>query len=323
MDRHNSIINLELASYGYKSDSPPLVSVVIPTFNRAYCLDRAIRSVMDQTYQNWELIIVDNHSTDSTDDLVESYSDSRIRMVKIQNSGIIAMSRNKGLREALGKFIAFLDSDDWWVPCKLEESIKALQMGVEITYHKLYLVTSKTWKPTFWNVSKSRNLHSPIFNDLLMHGHAINTSSVVVSRDMLNKIQGFSENPSLIGIEDYDAWLRLSKITESFKNLNKTLGYYWDGGGNVSSAENTIRNLESLSDVHQNIETGQRYFDISPGYAFAMGRSKLELKKFHEAEAYFRVVLIRAPRFSMLIRSLIFMCTCRLKKYFHQNFRSN
>ena len=84
-----------------------LVSVVIPTYNRAHTLSRAIESVISQTYTNWEMIIVDNHSTDGTNDLIKSYQNKKIRLFKIQNDGIIAKSRNMGIENARGNYIAF------------------------------------------------------------------------------------------------------------------------------------------------------------------------------------------------------------------------
>ncbi len=103
----------------------PLVSVVIPSYNRADDLKRAVQSVITQTYQNWEIIIVDNSSTDHNVQVVESFSDNRIRLLNIQNGGVIAKSRNLGIQSAKGDWIALLDSDDWWKSSK----IKILQNG--------------------------------------------------------------------------------------------------------------------------------------------------------------------------------------------------
>ena len=119
----------------------PLVSIIIPTYNRAEDLKRALQSVFDQTFTDWEVVVVDNHSIDNTDRLIESFNDPRIRLFKIHNEGVIAASRNLGLKHALGEYIAFLDSDDWWLPKKLEESIKYMNQGADIVYHDLFYVT--------------------------------------------------------------------------------------------------------------------------------------------------------------------------------------
>ena len=89
-----------------------------PTFNRKNELKFAIKSVISQTYKNWELVIVDNNSTDGTTEMIESFNLDKLKHIKINNHGIIAKSRNKGIANASGEYIAFLDSDDWWSPKK-------------------------------------------------------------------------------------------------------------------------------------------------------------------------------------------------------------
>ena len=98
----------------------PLVSIVIPTYNHAKFISKALKSILDQTFKDWEAIIIDNQSTDQTNDILSKYSDPRIKSYKIDNNGIIAKSRNLGIKLSKGKWIAFLDSDDWWTSEKLE-----------------------------------------------------------------------------------------------------------------------------------------------------------------------------------------------------------
>lgn len=100
-----------------------LVSVIMPSWNTASLIGESIRSVLAQTYENWELIIVDDCSTDDTDAVVASFSDGRIRYFKNENNLGAAFTRNRALREARGEWIAFLDSDDLWMPEKLERQI--------------------------------------------------------------------------------------------------------------------------------------------------------------------------------------------------------
>lgn len=98
------------------------VSIVMPTYNRGYCLADTIQSVLDQTYKRWELLVVDNMSKDDTKEIVEGFGDARIRFMQIQNSGVIAVSRNCGIAAASGEFVAFMDSDDPWLPGTLLQS---------------------------------------------------------------------------------------------------------------------------------------------------------------------------------------------------------
>ena len=114
-----------------------LVSVIMPSYNTAAYISASIKSVLAQTYSNWELIIVDDCSTDNTDAIVAGFKDARIKFFKnIKNSGA-ALTRNRALREAKGEWIAFLDSDDLWLPEKLERQIMFMKKnGYVFSYHQ-------------------------------------------------------------------------------------------------------------------------------------------------------------------------------------------
>lgn len=112
-----------------------LVSIVMPSYNTEQYIEASIRSVQAQTYENWELIIVDDCSTDETDAVVASIADVRLRYFKNETNNGAALSRNRALREAKGKWIAFLDSDDLWHPEKLEKQIRFM---MENGYHFSY-----------------------------------------------------------------------------------------------------------------------------------------------------------------------------------------
>ena len=104
-----------------------LVSIIMPSYNTARFISKTIESVLEQTYKNWELLIVDDCSTDNTDEIVSKYDDERIIYLKNKKNSGAAVSRNKALKNAKGKWIAFLDSDDLWYPTKLEEQIKYMK----------------------------------------------------------------------------------------------------------------------------------------------------------------------------------------------------
>ena len=127
------------------------ISIIIPTFNRKNELIRAINSVLKQTYTFWELLIVDNHSSDGTLNYINSIDDNRIRFLSINNNGVIASSRNLGIRQSTGEYIAFLDSDDWWKEDKLEKSIAYLERGYDFIYHSMEITSSSKPRPTFFN----------------------------------------------------------------------------------------------------------------------------------------------------------------------------
>ncbi len=203
----------------------PLVSIVIPTYNHANYLGRALQSVLDQTYKNWEAIVIDNHSTDDTSKVVERYKHPRIKYIKISNQGVIAKSRNAGILAAKGEWIAFLDSDDWWDVDKLRTCAEHFNNQVDLIYHDLEIMGSAR---QFFNrkIVKTRKLKKIILIDLLVNGNAISNSSVIVKKKMLEKINFIDERKALVGSEDYNTWLKISNLTDQFLYLPKKLGYY-------------------------------------------------------------------------------------------------
>ena len=104
------------------------VSIILPTYNRASSyLKEAIDSVINQSYMNWELIVIDNNSTDNTIDLVKSYKSNKIFIYQINNNGVIAKSRNLGIEKSSGDYVAFLDSDDFWYKNKLQKCVDEIK----------------------------------------------------------------------------------------------------------------------------------------------------------------------------------------------------
>ncbi|MFZ2541495.1 MAG: glycosyltransferase [Gallionella sp.] len=239
------------------ADTGQLVTVVIPTYNHAHFLGRALQSVLDQTYTNWEAIVIDNHSQDSTDEVVQSFADPRITLLKIHNNGVIAASRNMGIRAAKSEWIAFLDSDDWWTTNKLQVCFKHINDKVDLVYHDLEIVRDH---PAFFQRKKlkSRQVKRPVFIDLLVNGNTIANSSVVVRKRLLDQIGGIDENIKMIASEDYNAWLRIAQITDAFFHIPKCLGYYMSHDQGISKKDMSfsykcaIANLPgSLSDTQQ------------------------------------------------------------------------
>lgn len=284
----------------------PAVSVIIPTYNRAYCLGRAINSVINQTFTDWELIIVDNFSTDNTRELISNYGDDRIKYLECRNHGVVAASRNRGLDISSGEYVAFLDSDDWWDHRKLEKSILCLNQDADFIYHDLFLVSDDGTSPLFFQKTKSRKLKSKIFDDLLLNGTAISNSSVVMRRHFLHKIGGFSEDPFLVGAEDYDAWLRISKGTEKFFRLPQCLGYYTMGVNNLSSSQGTITNLIKILSIYSDdLKKLGSETPIWMLYTFGVAHNKLG--NISEARKLFRYILLNGGNLEFRLRALVWL----------------
>ncbi len=188
----------------------PLVSVIMPTYNHDRFIGDAIDSVLNQTYKNFELIIIDNYSKDDTEKIVASYKDDRVKYLKFKNNGVIAASRNYGIKHSRGEYIAFLDSDDMWLPEKLEKQIKVFQDSNETSM--LYtrfktiegdIISNKIFPKN--GKYKSGNIFKSLYRRSF-----IACSSVMVRRRVLGQVGLFDTDPNLIAIEDTDLWLRIA-----------------------------------------------------------------------------------------------------------------
>lgn len=229
----------------------PLVAVIIPTFNRASALVRCLQSLTIQTFSDFEVLICDDGSTDNTEQVVASFNGRlKIKYNRSENFGGPARPRNRGLLMAKSPYVAFLDSDDWWLPRKLEFSVQGLDSGADFVYHPLYVATRDRQR-LLLRVTRTCRIRTPAFNDLLLRGNTICNSSVVTRRELLDRVGGFSEDRNLIAIEDYDAWLRVARLTDKFLPLRRVLGYYWSGGGNISSAHRTLQTTFALQERYK------------------------------------------------------------------------
>ena len=193
----------------------PLVSVIIPTFNRANVIRRAVISVLNQTFTDFECIVIDDGSTDETDSVLSEFS-NKIKAVKTENRGVAA-ARNFGAELAEGRFIAFLDSDDEWKKEKLFRQISYMkESGSRISQ------TDEIWVRNGKFVNKSRKYIRPsgdIFYNCL-EVCAVTPSSVLMEKKLFSEYGGFDE--SFPVCEDYDLWLRMS-LKEKFGLIDEPL----------------------------------------------------------------------------------------------------
>lgn len=226
-----------------KNNNKIFVSVIIPTFNRANDLRRALDSLTSQNFTLFEVIICDDGSTDNTNEVVNEFSQKlNIVYFKSNNSGKPAVPRNFGIAKANGIYIAFLDSDDWWDKDKLQISIEILESGYDLVYSDFFSVKSEKKI----SIIKVRSLANDITKDLLVDGNPICNSSVVIRKSILDLVGPLNEGSDFIAWEDFDLWLRTSLITSKFYHISKPLVYYWDGGGNISTDIRNILNWQAI-----------------------------------------------------------------------------
>ncbi len=183
---------------------PPLpVSVILPVYNRAWCIREAVDSMLAQTYGNRELIVVDDGSTDETGRILRQYGD-RITVISQLNRGVSA-ARNRGVRAASGNLIAFLDSDDLWLPEKLARQTAFFQDHPEVRICQ----TEELWIRNGIRVNP-RIRHQKPSGDIFTRSLAlclVSPSAVMLERRLFQEMGGFDE--SLPAAEDYDLWLRI------------------------------------------------------------------------------------------------------------------
>jgi glycosyltransferase involved in cell wall biosynthesis len=190
----------------------PKVSVVIPTYNRAGLLKRAVNSVLSQTFADLEVLIVDDRSPDDTAAVVEMIDDSRVRYFRHPTNRGVSASRNTALSHATGKFVAFLDDDDEWLPDKLSMQLGRLEragkhVGLICSgYHEIEYGTGRVL------CAVTPHLRGWVFEDLLRQGYYNHTSSIVARIDCFDQVGAF--DLAYDWGEDFDMWLRIAQAFE-------------------------------------------------------------------------------------------------------------
>ena len=259
----------------------PTFSVIIPTFNRANLLSTAIKSVLAQSLDDWELIIVDNHSTDQTQDLIDQINDNRVKFFKVQNFGSISKSRNFGITQTLGEWIAFLDSDDWWATNKLEVCLSHINENVDFVYHNLKVESNDFLRQNL----VCRQLKSPIFVDLMLNGNPIAASSVVARKSLFNQINGMDESVEMVTTADFNTWLKMSLISERFIRIPEFLGHYRFHDNNLSNDRILEANLLAISEFLSFLSKAKQRKAIS-NLEYTQARVNFLSKNFNEVNRY-------------------------------------
>ena len=204
-----------------------LVSIIMPSYNTAKFISETIESVLAQTYTDWELIIVDDCSTDNTDEVVESFlPDNRIKYIKNEKNSGAAFSRNRALCEAKGKWIAFLDSDDVWLPEKLEKQIAFMEKN---DYHFSY---TNYIEIDEFSIPNGRVITGP--KKVTRHGMYnycwMGCLTVMYDAETIGLIQIANIKKN----NDYAMWLKVCKKSDCYL-LDETLAKYRKRGGSISN----------------------------------------------------------------------------------------
>jgi glycosyltransferase involved in cell wall biosynthesis len=220
-----------------KMENNPAVSIIIPTYNRSRLLTRAISSVLKQTYRDFELVIVDDASTDDTEKVVKSFNDKRIRYFRHDKNRGEAAARNTGIKVAAGDYIAYQDSDDEWLPEKLNKQVNLFataspETGVVYTGFWKTENHKRTYIPFSWVRQKNGDIHKE-----LLKGNFIGSPVALIKKECFNKAGLFDEN--LRNLVDWDMWLRISKHYH-FRCIDEPLAIAHYDADNISDNPNSL-----------------------------------------------------------------------------------
>ncbi len=264
----------------------PAVSVIIPTYNRARLLPRALDSVFAQTCPDFELLVVDDGSTDDTRSVIARYADPRVRYLPQKNGGVSA-ARNRGLREARGEFVAFLDSDDEWFSQKLALQLQRFSELPE-DVGVLYGGTEDD------DGRGNRNVRRPahrgdLYSKLLLINVIHGTSGVMIRRSVVATVGFFDE--MIPAIEDYEYWLRVGRFFK-FDFIDEPLIRYHDPNQSERKSLNRRENLDARAWLYRKHSAEMRRVGVAN--AFVRESIRRALMPSHAEVAAARRIAARA-----------------------------
>lgn len=256
----------------------PLVSIVVPTYNRRAMLGETLASIFNQTFCDFELIVVDNMSQDGTADYVQGLQDKRVQYYRNENHGVIAVNRNFGIRKAMGKYVAFCDDDDLWLPEKLKKQIgvfEAVGISVVATNYEPFGDVQVLRKNIA--IKSSDAYRDYAYAEILLGLNPIISSSVIVKRECLLECGGFDESADFRFIEDWELWLRLSVLGKIRVLAEPLLRYRMlkkEGRDLRAVARATLKILEKHK--RQGLMTDSLYRKASGNCAVLIGKACLD-----------------------------------------------
>ena len=210
------------------------VSIITPLYNSELYIGEAIDSVLKQTYKDFEMIIIDDHSTDHSAKIVNSYTDSRIKLISLDKNTGAGIARNKGLEIAKGQYIAFLDADDIWLPHKLEKQIGFMKTkGIAFSFSSFYLMDH-----TGKQLRKYRKALKKVDYDIMLKNNYIGCLTAIYDRKIFGKMY-MSESRKR---QDWGLWLKLLSETTWAESIQEPLACYRIGNKSLSKVKwNLIR----------------------------------------------------------------------------------
>lgn len=266
----------------------PLISVIIPCYNKSDVISVTIDSVLAQTYEDFEIIIIDDGSTDNSIEVINTYKDSRIRLIPQQNSGV-SVTRNIGIKEAIGSWIAFLDADDWWHPNYLKVLVNNINSNPSVQFigTQFYsLADKKGWKPNVW-VNQPTQSTSRIITNLPKEwilGIPFFTSSVCIQKNILFK-QSEPFKPRQSQGEDLDLWFRLAEQTSILNITQPLVVYRTEQTSSLSTEAFTTEEPYHIKSMQQRLNTNNIPTHLITSSKYFIAQDKLTRARLSAIEA--------------------------------------
>lgn len=280
----------------------PLVSIIIPTYNRSEIVPETLDSVAAQTMQNFEVIVCDDGSTDDMESIVKNY-DKRFRILRLQHKGLPAIARNAGIISARGQFLAFLDSDDVWMPEKLEKQLlfakRFPDLGLIGTNAYFMRGKEKTEELYF---ESSTTFHTNIIEELLFRNLFI-CSSVLVKAHLIKKTGLFCEEHILKPAEDYDLWMRFAAIADCGYIAEPLLWYRTNQQVSVSMNHNPMALAKAHSAAVQRTEKFTKKYSLSVSKKIIIKARRNYMKDIIRSSGFFASL----PYYCLVIRDTVAM----------------
>lgn len=270
-----------------------LVSIILPTYNRAYILERTIKNMLEQTWRDWELIIVDDCSQDNTEEVVKRFDDTRIRYVKHETNKGEAAARNTGLRHARGALIANQDSDDLWDPRKLAEEVALLSVAPP-SVGGVYSQIKRTFRDgrvVYVPPPSAPKIEGDLFLEFLRGDFYITSQALLARKECMEALNGFDENLRLLN--DADFCIRFAKKYRLLYNphMRVTVDVTAD-----SQSQNFPKRLEAREYLLKKYEEDlRRHPAILAAHAYDIGNSHALRGNLSRAEPYLRMARAAAP----------------------------
>lgn len=266
-----------------------MVTVIIPSYNREKTIKRAVDSVLNQSYKDIEVIVVDDCSTDNTLDVVKSIKDSRLKVFKLNENSGACVARNFGIEKAKGQYIAFQDSDDEWLPEKLEKQMIAFNKNADVVFCAFNRIDN-TYKDVY-----------PVLTDGFVQRKTILEKSYVSTQTLIARKECFDNikfDPQMPRLQDYDLVIRLSKKFSFYFLSEPMVNMYIQ---NDSISKNSIKLIDAeyliLTKYPEDVELYPefKFFNLS---IFAINKLKKNLKAGKE----FRTIFKMKPSVKKLVK---------------------